>query len=823
MDARTAGGGAHAAPAAAAAAAAGAHAAGTFLHPKAGMVGVDRARVARVVHEASRGSLYSARAEAKEAALTARIAELQRALQQRPRAELDGLDAAMQRLRARMEQARRTDRVRAVCDFDMFFAAVEARDDPSLAGVPFAVGGLAMISTASYAARKFGVRSAMPGFIALKLCPQLRFVEHRFDRYEAASAQGRAVFERYDPRASMLSLDEVRMDLTEHLLAQQQQQQQQQRQQRVGSVGREGGALEVEEQEEQGARAQEEQEQAAPAPPAAAAAAAAGTGTGLHPPPPGGFSAAAVEAAVAAMRRDVAAATGGLTVSAGVAASSLLAKIVSDINKPDGQFLLLGDAAAIVDFMRALPVRKLPGVGKVTERLLVELGFATCGDVLDRPGVLRAALGERSAAWLLRSALGLDEGDFPLGGGGGGASDDAAAAVGRKSISQERTFADCASWAELAGRVGELGAAGAAQMQAEGIVGRTVTLKLKHATFHVSQKQTSLRRPAADAETLCRVALALLRAAWPATLRLIGVRVSGLAPAATKPTMLEAYFGRAGGPPGGGAAPAAARARGAGGNTSHPEKEEEGHNDGNDDGDDDDDDDDVVEELISGGSGGSSSSSSCGSSGGGAAGSMQTAPSASGGAHGWAHRAGAGGAPPPKAARFTDPWAAAALGGRRGGGGAAAGAAAGGRDTDGDDTDDCEGGDVEVIELLDDDDDDASGHDAAGGGGGDVLVGQSGEEEEEGGRDEVIELHDSQPDTAPAARAPPPPPPPPPRLQQPLVVARRRLHGGGGPGTRSCPVCAHALGATLTSAEVNAHVDACLAAASARRATGGRT
>lgn len=70
---------------------------------------------------------------------------------------------------------------------DMFYAAVEIRDDPSLENVPLAVGGENMISTANYIARKFGVRSAMPGFIAKKLCPELVFRDCNFRKYREVS------------------------------------------------------------------------------------------------------------------------------------------------------------------------------------------------------------------------------------------------------------------------------------------------------------------------------------------------------------------------------------------------------------------------------------------------------------------------------------------------------------------------------------------------------------------------------------------------------------------------------------------------------------
>ena len=106
---------------------------------------------------------------------------------------------------------------------DAFYAAVEMRDDPSLRAVPMAVGGVGMISTANYAARRFGVRSAMPGFIGVELCKmfgaELRFVRPNFAKYQEASRRVRAVLARYDAGARMLSLDEAALDLTDAVLA----------------------------------------------------------------------------------------------------------------------------------------------------------------------------------------------------------------------------------------------------------------------------------------------------------------------------------------------------------------------------------------------------------------------------------------------------------------------------------------------------------------------------------------------------------------------------------------------------------------------------
>ena len=103
-------------------------------------------------------------------------------------------------------------------DMDMFYAAVEIRDDPKLANVPLAIGSDSMISTTNYEARKYGVRSAMPGFIARKLCPNLVFKPCNFEKYREVSMQFREVVERYDPEFESMGLDECNMDVTQHCL-----------------------------------------------------------------------------------------------------------------------------------------------------------------------------------------------------------------------------------------------------------------------------------------------------------------------------------------------------------------------------------------------------------------------------------------------------------------------------------------------------------------------------------------------------------------------------------------------------------------------------
>ncbi|HEY0369157.1 MAG TPA: DNA polymerase IV [Chthoniobacterales bacterium] len=192
-------------------------------------------------------------------------------------------------------------------DMDCFYAAIEVRDRPELAGLPVGVGGRSqrgVLTTCNYEARKFGVRSAMPSFMALQRCPNLVLVPTRFDVYRRESDAIRAILHRFTPLVEPLSLDEAYLDVTAH----------------------DGDS-----------------------------------------------------AALAEVIRGLIFQKTKLTASAGIAPNKLIAKIASDLNKPNGQCEVAPED--VPDFMAELPVRKLWGIGRVTEQKLESLGVKTCLDL----------------------------------------------------------------------------------------------------------------------------------------------------------------------------------------------------------------------------------------------------------------------------------------------------------------------------------------------------------------------------------------------------------------------------------------------------------
>lgn len=330
---------------------------------------------------------------------------------------------------------------------DAFYASVEQRDDPALRGRPVVVawrGARSVVCAASYEARRFGVRSAMPAVRAERLCPHAVFVPPDFARYKAVSRQIREIFARHTDLIEPLSLDEAYLDVTS---------------------------------------------------------------TRTHLP-----SATATAHAIRDAIRDET----GLTASAGVAPNKFLAKIASDWNKPDGQFVIRPQHAQA--FLTPLPVGRLPGVGKVMELKLAELGIATVGE-MRALGV--DALEQRFGRWgrrLHELSLGID--DHPV-----------VTERPTVQISSEDTFERDLLLDELETHILQLAEKTWASYQREaGRVARTVVLKLKTADFRTLTRSLTQSAPPASAADLGHVACGLrARIDLPprTRYRLVGVGLSG--------------------------------------------------------------------------------------------------------------------------------------------------------------------------------------------------------------------------------------------------------------------------------------------------------
>ena len=342
-------------------------------------------------------------------------------------------------------------------DMDAFYASVEQRDDPALRGRPVVVawkGARSVVCAASYEARVFGIRSAMPAIRAERLCPDAVFVPPDFVRYKQVSRQIREIFARHTPLVEPLSLDEAYLDVTAPL-------------------------------------------------------------SGL---PTATDIAKSIRAEIRAVTQ--------LTASAGVAPNKFVAKIASDHRKPDGLFVV--PPSKVEGFLAPLPVGRLPGVGRVTERELEALGLR---NVTDLRTIGREALVERFGRWgrrLHELAWGIDEhpveperphtqissedtleADVPL--------DALAPHIARMA---EKTWA---AWMRQRERD--------AREQRPPRRARTVVLKLKTADFRILTRSLTPSRVPGDAAALAQLAQALSeRVALPASTRyrLVGVGLANL-------------------------------------------------------------------------------------------------------------------------------------------------------------------------------------------------------------------------------------------------------------------------------------------------------
>jgi len=352
-------------------------------------------------------------------------------------------------------------------DMDAFYASVEVRDRPDLSGKPVVVGGLSarsVVLSATYEARAFGVRSAMPVTRARRLCPDAIFIPPRHALYGQVSREVMAVFRDVTPEVEPLSLDEAFLDV-------------------------------------------------------------AGAARRLGPP-----------AAIGALIRDQIREQQGITCSVGVASVKFVAKIASARCKPDG--MLVVPENGVLGFLHPLPASALWGVGEKAEQVLARLGLRTIGDIAHIPlATLQRELGAAAGQHLWSLAWGRDDRRVTP-------------RREEKSIGAEETFETDVDDPEVIRReLLRLSGRTAQALRKAGCVARTVTVKLRLASFKTVTRSKTLTEPTDVARDIYAVACGLYEGSGlsgRARLRLVGVRASGLRPVSAHATQL-AFGDRAAG------------------------------------------------------------------------------------------------------------------------------------------------------------------------------------------------------------------------------------------------------------------------------------
>ncbi|CAJ1068895.1 DNA polymerase kappa [Xyrichtys novacula] len=497
---------------------------------KAGMEGLDRDKINKIIMESSKGSKFYENELKREQQVNQRIEKMMLQKAQITEQELKKASAQVERMAAELERSRDLSRVIVHVDMDAFYAAVEMRDCPELKDKPMAVGAMSMLSTSNYHARKYGVRAAMPGFIAKKLCPNLVIVPTNFDKYRAVSKEIREIFADYDPHFQPVSLDEAYLDFTEHL-EQRQSWPESARAHRYRSICTTAG-------KEHDELAQQEMQETRDFSPVlfedspGSSTDSDGVNTTGGPFEVFGKS---VEEAVREMRFRIEQRT-TLTASAGIAPNTMLAKVCSDKNKPNGQYRLQPTREAVMDFTKNLPVRKVSGIGKVSEKMLNALGVTTCSDLSQQMGLLSLLFSETSWHHFLQVSLGLGSTYIPR-------------HEERKSMSTERTFKELSKTEEQLSLCRELCEDLAADMKKEDLKGKTVTLKLKNVNFEVKTRATTMPYAVATVDEIFAVAKDLLKteidneSPQPLRLRLMGVRISAFVNADDKKPLQKSILG----------------------------------------------------------------------------------------------------------------------------------------------------------------------------------------------------------------------------------------------------------------------------------------
>uniref|UniRef100_A0A2K6AWV0 DNA polymerase kappa n=1 Tax=Macaca nemestrina TaxID=9545 RepID=A0A2K6AWV0_MACNE len=427
---------------------------------KAGMEGLDKEKINKIIMEATKGSRFYGNELKKEKQVNQRIENMMQQKAQITSQQLRKAQLQVDRFAMELEQNRNLSNTIVHIDMDAFYAAVEMRDNPELKDKPIAVGSMSMLSTSNYHARRFGVRAAMPGFIAKRLCPQLIIVPPNFDKYRAVSKEVKEILADYDPNFMAMSLDEAYLNITKHLEERQNWPEDKRKYfiKMGNSVendnpGKEVNKLSDHERSISPLLFEESpSDLLPPGDPFQVNFEEQNSPQILQNSVVFGTSA---EEVVKEIRFRIEQKT-TLTASAGIAPNTMLAKVCSDKNKPNGQYQILPNRQAVMDFIKDLPIRKVSGIGKVTEKMLKALGIITCTELYQQRALLSLLFSETSWHYFLHISLGLGSTYLTRDGE-------------RKSMSVERTFSEINKAEEQYSLCEELCSELARDLQKEGL------------------------------------------------------------------------------------------------------------------------------------------------------------------------------------------------------------------------------------------------------------------------------------------------------------------------------------------------------------------
>ena len=442
---------------------------------KAGMAGIDRERINRIMLRESGNSSFMQRQRKLDENSTHKVEDMKRRLEEKDSAssssnndwrralEKSTIDPILNNYRSQRSPISTC----VVIDMDAYFFSCHLLSQPHLADIPACVGGQSMISTSNYVARKYGVRAAMPGYLGSQLVKELSggkesltFIKSDFSLYKQKSAQVREVLEQYDPNLSMYSLDEAFMDIGPYLKLQLLNPQlshgeiQKQMSDRFNSIS------------ETISTDQQQLYESLPT---------------IHD---------GAKSLLHSIRQKVKDTT-GLTCSAGLCSNFLLAKIASDVKKPNGQHFVGPSEQEILHFANPLPIRKVNGIGRVMEKMLNGVcGIETVKDLYDKRAEVYHLFKPASAQFLLRACIGYKEGKRSSD-STEDESGDTDESLNRKGISHERTFSPTSSWSDMCTRVEGITLSLIRDLRERSLKPKTITLKVKLANFEILSRATT--------------------------------------------------------------------------------------------------------------------------------------------------------------------------------------------------------------------------------------------------------------------------------------------------------------------------------------------